>query len=34
MHLFYNPDFYIARTLVKPWFLAAKVAKAFFAGGV
>jgi hypothetical protein len=33
MHLFYDPDFYIARTLVKLWFLAVKVAKAFFAGG-
>jgi hypothetical protein len=33
MRLFYDPDFYIAHTLVKPWFLAAKVAKAFLAGG-
>jgi hypothetical protein len=33
MHLFYDPDFYIARILVMLSFVAAKVAKAFFAGG-
>jgi hypothetical protein len=34
IHLSYGPDFYIARTLVMLSFVAAKVAKAFFAGGV
>ena len=34
MQLSYSPDFYIARTLVMLSFVAAKAAKAFFAGGV
>jgi hypothetical protein len=34
MYLFYDPDFYIARMLVMLSFVAIKVAKAFFAGGV
>jgi hypothetical protein len=34
MHLSYDPGFYIARMLVMLSFVAAKVAKAFFAGGV
>jgi hypothetical protein len=32
MHLSYGPDLYIARMLVMLSFVAAKVAKAFFAG--
>jgi hypothetical protein len=34
MYLSYDPDFYIARMLVMLLFVAAKVAKAFFSGGV
>jgi hypothetical protein len=34
MYLSYDPDFYIARMLVMLLFVAVKVAKAFFSGGV
>ena len=34
MHLSYGPGFCIARMLVMLSFVAVKVAKAFFAGGV